>query len=55
MWLMPASEVPPAKAGSMGAKHRREPLLVPRCQEFSGLIREALRGRAMLVKAIHQG
>lgn len=46
---------PACKAGSMGAKHRQRPLLVPRCQEFSGLIREALRGRAMLVKAIPPG
>lgn len=39
----------------MGAKHRLRPLLALRCQEFSGLIREALRGRAMLVKAIPPG
>lgn len=43
------------KAGSMRAKRRHRPLLVPRCQEFSGLIREALRGHAMLVKAIPPG
>ena len=43
------------KAGSMRAKRRHRPLLVPRCQEFLGLIREALRGHAMLVKAIPPG
>ena len=38
-----------------GSQHRHGPLPVPRRQDFSGLVREALRGRAMLVKAIPPG